>query len=101
MTPARAIAIATNRVYLSPLGRTNYQIGCWSPERNAWWETQLSDRHAAKAWYWQYRVRTALELLEVEDAEWLAWDAMQSERRGSWQTAVREIYKRSSKESQP
>jgi hypothetical protein len=87
MSPSRAIAVARSRVHVTPYGRGQYAVHAWSPRHDATWVGRMTDWHAASSEAKLARIRSALELAGLEDADERAW--MLAQEEGRWDMLVR------------
>ena len=76
MKVAEAIKTASGRVQINCYAPHTYEVLVWSPKHNAWWQGQVQRRERALHDAWEAKVRTALELLDVEDAGAIANSAV-------------------------
>lgn len=91
MTAAQAIKTAANRVSIVNNGPGQYVVHTWSPRHNATWVSNPATRDIALAHAWEAKVRTALELLGVEDADLIAHSEVdRGISRPDWRSVVRE-----------
>lgn len=86
MTLHRAIKLAQKRSHLSTLGM-QYVLHTWSSQDNAWQTDPPRDHASAVSALRQTRIRLALLLLEVRDAEQIAYHA--SHDPGRWSDVVK------------
>ena len=93
MTRNQAIATAKKRVCMERLGN-QWAVYTWLPMSNATWVSEPMDFWRARNAVWENRVRTALELLGIDEAGEETYRALHDANYrdiGGWQKAVRMI----------
>ena len=90
MTAAQAIKTAKGRVSMHRFGR-QWIVNVYDPKMRAWWQGNPTEWGRAKAAYREDLIREALDVLEVDDAEYEA--NRLAEAGGKWEDLVRAFAK--------
>ncbi len=89
MSVKEAVRIASRWVHVSVMGDGLYQVAYWDKSRRVWWEGNPKPREDALRNGWRIKIRTALQLLGIRDAEGVVHD-LEDNYPKDWRHSVRE-----------
>jgi len=91
MSVKEAVRIASRWVSVEVLGRQRFRVNYWDDAKAVWREgLEIPNRDLPLKTAWECKVRIALDLLGVKDAEGIAHRLLERNYGKDWRHSVRE-----------